>query len=92
MVADHHGGPHAIQILSAGDDFEADVRGVAHAPFEGAGGGVLGEVFVAREAEEDGGEGAVDGAEGEGEQGGEGAGVEGGAGGGDGEEGEDVEC
>lgn len=92
MIADHHGRAYTIQIFRPGDEFETDVGGETHAPFERAGGGVLGEVFVACEAEGEGGAGAVDGAEGEGEQGGEGAGVEGGAREGDGEGGEEVEC
>ena len=47
---------------------------------EGAGGGPLGDAVVAEEAESEGGEDAVGGAEEEGEVGGEEAGVEGGSG------------
>ena len=53
VVADQDGRTHGVEVFGAGDDFEAGVGCVAHGPFEGAGGGPLGEAVVAEEAEEE---------------------------------------
>ena len=77
------------EVLFPGDDFEADSGGPSHGVVEGAGDGPLGDAVGVEEAEEEGGEDAVGGAEEEAAVGGEEAGVEGE--GGDGEVGEGEE-
>ena len=62
MVPYYHARASA-EVLGAGDYFEADVGGVAHCPFEGAGGGVLAHSVVAEAAEEERGEDSIEGAE-----------------------------
>ena len=88
VVPDQDAGSCA-EVLASGDDFEADARGPEHGVVEGAGDGPLADAVGAGEAEEEGGEDAVGGAEEEAAVGGEEAGVEGG--GGDGEVGEGEE-
>ena len=62
------------------DDVEADARSEPHGPFEGSGGGPLGDAVVADGTQEEGGEDAVEGAEDEEAVGGEEAEEEGGGG------------
>lgn len=59
-----------IKVFPAGEDFETHADEEGHCVFEGAGGGPLGGVVGADEAEGEGGEDTVEGAEGEGEVGG----------------------
>ena len=59
-----------------GDDVEAGAGGEVHEVVERAGGRVLRDSGLVDEAEDDGGEDAVEGAEDEGAVGGEGAGCE----------------
>ena len=77
MIPDEDCRTHGVQVLLPRDDLEAYVCCVAHAPFEGAGCGVLGQAVEAYTAEGDGGEDAIEGAEDEGAVGGEGTAVEG---------------
>ena len=79
-----------IQVLFPLHNLKSDARREGHGEFESARGGPLRDAVFAHEAEDEGGEDAVDGAEDEGAVGGEEAGVEGGAGEGE-EEGEDEE-
>ena len=88
VVPDEHARSRA-QVFRARDDFEADARGPGHGVVEGARDGPLADAVLADEAEGEGGEDAVGGAEEEAAVGGEEAGVEGG--GGDGEVGEGEE-
>lgn len=79
VVSDQHARPRG-EVFGALDDVESDPRGESHGVVEGAGGGPLGDAVAAEQAEEEGGEDAVGGAEDEGAVGGEDAGVEGGEG------------
>lgn len=88
VVPDQHARPRA-QILLPCDDFKAYARRPAHGVVEGSGDGPLADAVLADEAEGEGGEDTVGGAEDEAAVGGEEAGVEGG--GGDGEVGEGEE-
>lgn len=90
MVGDDDRGA-GVEVFCALDDVEFDAGGDAHAKLKGARGEVLREAVFADEAEDDGGEGAVDGAEDEGDVGGEEAGGEGGVGEKDGSAGEGEE-
>ena len=78
-----------VQILAAFDDLEAHARHPGHGEVEGAGYGPLGNSVLADEAEGEGDDDTVGGAEDEAAVGGEEASVEGS--GGDGEEGEGEE-
>lgn len=78
-----------VEVLLARDDVEADARGQGHGVAESARDGPLADAVLADEAQSEGGEDAVGGAEDEAAVGGEEAGVEGG--GGDGEVGEGEE-
>ena len=88
MVPDQHARPR-IEVLFARDDFELDARRPGHGVLEGARDGPLADAVAADEAEEEGGEDPVGGAENEAAVGGEEAEVEGG--GRDGELGEGEE-
>lgn len=88
VVSDQHARPRA-QILPPRNDFETDARRPAHGVVERSGNGPLADAVHADEAEGEGGEDAVGGAEDKASIGGEEAGVEGG--GGDGEVGEGEE-
>ena len=70
MVADDDAGAGA-EVLAAGNDVEFDAGGEAHAELEGARGQVLGEAVLAHEAEENGDDGTIGGAEDEAEVGSE---------------------
>ena len=76
-------------MFPAGNNVKVDARRPGHGVVEGAGDGPLADAVLADEAEDEGGEDAVGGAEDEAAVGGEEAGVEGG--GGDGEVGEGEE-
>ena len=65
MVPDDHARPRG-QMLCALYDFEAHARAEGHGVFEGARGGPLGEAGFSEQAEGEGGEDAVGGAEEEG--------------------------
>lgn len=77
VVGDEDGGAGG-EVGPAGDDVEAHAGEEQHRVFEGARDGVLGAEVVGGQAEEEGGEDAVGGAEEEAEVGGEEAGEEGG--------------
>ncbi len=91
VVPDQHARSRA-QVLLARDDFEPDARRQGHGVVEGARDGPLADAVLADEAEGEGGEDAVGGAEDEGAVGGEEAGVEGGGGDGEVGEGEEGAC
>lgn len=77
VIADEHRRPRAVQNLPAlCIDIKPHPDEIPHRPFEGPSRRPLAEAAVAGEIQAGGGEGAVGGAEGEGEEGGERAAVE----------------
>ena len=76
MIPHEHRRPCLPQPILLVFNLKPHAGGEVHAPLEGARGGPLAEAAVAGEVEAGGGEGAVGGAEEEGEEGGEAAAVE----------------
>lgn len=78
MISNDNAGPRG-EVLLALDDLKRNARGQAHAVFEGASGEILRQTVAPDEAESEGDENAVGGADEERDVGGQTAGVEGGA-------------